>query len=488
MSLASALSIATGGLANVTSQLAVVSQNVSNANTAGYTLEIGQQTARSADGTPLGVLTGPTVRSINTTLQAEAWQQGATVAATTVTSQALSAIDAAQGTPGDGDDLASLTGALNDAFTTLSADPSSTAEQTAVVTAAGNLANGINGVAQAIGTQRQAANDSAIQEVAQLNTALASIGSLSTQISTLSNQGGSTAALEDQRDAAMSTVAQLTGASFLTQPDGSVQVILPSGTTLPTDGTADLQLDESQLNPQYSARRVTMAGKDITSQLTGGSIGANLALRDTVMPTFQAELDEFAHDLATQCSAAGLNLFTDGSSPVAAAAATGPVQAGYVGLANRIQVNPAVTADPSLVQQGTSGTTLSASDQTVIDAVLNQVFGPITASTAPPPQMRGLGSSGTISLPFSRPLTLVDFASDVMSAQSGASTQASASLATAQAAQTTLNNSVAAVSGVSVDTEMSTMIGLQNAYAANARIITAVQSMWTSLLDIGTSA
>jgi len=304
----------------------------------------------------------------------------------------------------------------------------------------------------------------------------------------LSNQGGSTAALEDQRDTAMSTVAQLTGASFLTQPDGSVQVILPSGTTLPTDGTADLQLDESQLSPQYTARRVTMAGKDITSQLTGGSIGANLALRDAVMPTFQAELDEFAHDLATQCSAAGLNLFTDGSSPVAAAAATAPVQAGYVGLANRIQVNPAVTADPSLVQQGTSGTALSASDQTVIGAVLNQAFGPITASTAPPPRVHGLGSSGTLSLPFSRPLTLADFASDVMSAQSGASTQANASLATAQAAQTTLNNSVAAVSGVSVDTEMSTMIGLQNAYAANARIITAVQSMWTSLLNIGTGA
>jgi flagellar hook-associated protein 1 FlgK len=488
MSLASALSIATGGLANVTNQLAVVSQNVSNANTAGYTLEIGQQTALSSDGTPLGVLTGPTVRSINTTLQAEAWQQDATVAGMTVTSTALSAIDAAQGTPGDGDDLASLTGALNDAFTTLSADPSSTAEQTAVVTAAGNLATAINNVAQAIGTQRQDANDSAIQEVAQLNTALASIGSLSTQIGTLSDQGGSTAALEDQRDAAMSTVAQLTGASFLTQSDGSIQVILPSGTTLPTDGTADLQLDESQLSPQYTARRVTMAGKDITAQLTAGSIGANLALRDTVMPTFQAELDEFAHDLATQCSAAGLNLFTDGSSPVAAAATTGPVQSGYVGLANRIQVNPAVTADPSLVQQGTGGTALSASDQTVIDAVLNQAFGPITASTAPPPQVHGLGSSGTLSLPFSRPLTLADFASDVMSAQSGASTQASASLTTAKAAQTTLNNSVAAVSGVSVDTEMSTMIGLQNAYAANARIITAVQSMWTSLLDIGTSA
>jgi flagellar hook-associated protein 1 FlgK len=286
----------------------------------------------------------------------------------------------------------------------------------------------------------------------------------------------------------MSTVAQLTGASFLTQPNGSVQVILPSGTTLPTDGSADLQLDASQLSPHYAARCVTLDGRDITSQLTGGSIGANLALRDTVMPTFQAELDEFSHDLATQFSAAGLNLFTDGSSPVAAASTTGPVQTGYVGLANRIQVNPAVAADPSLVQQGTSGTAISASDQTVIDAVLNQAFGPTTASTAAPPQVRGLGPSGTLSAPFSRPQTLADFASDVMSAQSGASSDASASLTTAQAAQTTLNNSVAAVSGVSVDTEMSTMIGLQNAYAANARVITAIQSMWTSLLDIGTSA
>jgi flagellar hook-associated protein 1 FlgK len=151
-------------------------------------------------------------------------------------------------------------------------------------------------------------------------------------------------------------------------------------------------------------------------------------------------------------------------------------------------VNPAVAADPSLVQQGTSGTAISASDQTVIDAVLNQAFGPTTASTAAPPQVRGLGPSGTLSAPFSRPQTLADFASDVMSAQSGASSDASASLTTAQAAQTTLNNSVAAVSGVSVDTEMSTMIGLQNAYAANARVITAIQSMWTSLLDIGTSA
>ena len=483
MSLISALSIANGGLANVTSQLAVVSQNVSNANTAGYTLEIGQQTALSAGGQGMGVRTGVTVRSIDTEMQAEAWQQDATVAAMGVRAQALSAIDAANGTPGQGTDLASLTGALNDAFTTLSADPSSGADQTAVVTAAGALAGGINGIAAAVGTQRQAAQELISQELTQLNTALATIGTLSARIGTLTNEATSTAGLEDQRDAAMSTVAQLTGATFRTQADGSVQVILPSGSTLPTDGSALLQTTGSQLSAQTAAPAVTLNGQDITAQLTGGQIGANLALRDTELPTFQAGLDEFSHSLASQFSAAGLDLFTSNGAAVPAAAATSPAQGPYLGLAGSLAVNPAVTANPALVQQGTGGTSSGASDQTVINAVLNQAFG--TLST--PPLVQGLGLSGTLSAPFAAPQTLAGFAADVVSAPSGASSDASAALTGAQAVQTTLNGKVAAVSGVSVDTEMSTMIGLQNAYSANARIITAVNDMWTTVLQMGTA-
>ena len=390
MSLVSALSIAAGGLANVTSQLAVVSQNVSNANTAGYTRELGQQTALSADGMALGVRTGPAARSIDTMLQDEAWQQDGTVAAMNVRAQALAAIDTAHGTPGQGNDLASLTGALSDAFAALSANPSATTQQSAVVSAASDLAGGINRVAAAIGTQRQSAQDSASQQITQLNTALASIGTLNLQISNLANQGGGTASLEDQRDAAMSTVAQLTGASFLRQASGDVQVILPSGMTLPTSGGAPLQLTDAELSPQTAPPAVTLNGQDITAELTGGQIGANLALRDTELPTFQAELDEFAHDTAARFSAAGLELFTDGGTAVAPAAATPPVQAGYLGLANRLQVNPAVAANPTLVQSGTGGAVVGASDQTIINAVLNGAFGTSAAAGTPAPQMQGL--------------------------------------------------------------------------------------------------
>jgi flagellar hook-associated protein 1 len=488
MTLASALTIATGGLANITSQLAVVSQNVSNANTAGYTRELGQQTAAQADGVELGVRTGITQRSVDTALEAEAWQQTATVAALTVRSNALAAVDAAEGTPGGGTDLAGLTGALGDAFTTLSSSPAATADQTAVVTAATSLANGINGLAQAVGKQRQAAQDTVSQELTQLGTALENIGRLSTRIATLANQGTGTAALEDQRDSAMQTVAQLTGASFVHQSDGGVQVILPSGTTLPTDGSASPGLDDSQLGPTVAAPAVTLNGKDITAQLTGGAIGANLALRDTAMPTFQAELDEFSHDLALRCSAAGLDLFTDGTRPVAAASATPPVQAGYVGLANRIQVNPAIAANPVLVQSGTAGTTLGVADQTVIKAMLDQAFGPAGATTAAAPSVRGLGLSGALSAPFGAPAKLADFASDVVSAQSGAASDAATALTAAKATQQVLDGKVSAVSAVSVDAEMSTMIALQNAYGANARIISSVQQMWAQVVNMAGGA
>ena len=48
--------------------------------------------------------------------------------------------------------------------------------------------------------------------------------------------------------------------------------------------------------------------------------------------------------------------------------------------------------------------------------------------------------------------------------------------------QTTLDGKLTAQSGVNMDTEMSNMIQLQNAYGANAKVIAAVQSMWTQLL------
>ncbi|WP_304608358.1 flagellar basal body rod C-terminal domain-containing protein, partial [Gluconobacter kondonii] len=53
----------------------------------------------------------------------------------------------------------------------------------------------------------------------------------------------------------------------------------------------------------------------------------------------------------------------------------------------------------------------------------------------------------------------------------------------ATAVQTTLSAKVTSVSGVDVNTEMSKIVALQNAYTANAKIISSVQTMFSALLN-----
>ena len=71
----------------------------------------------------------------------------------------------------------------------------------------------------------------------------------------------------------------------------------------------------------------------------------------------------------------------------------------------------------------------------------------------------------------------------MVAAQSQDSATTTSQLSTEQAVQTTLSTKLSSESGVNMDTEMSNMIQLQNAYGANARVIAAVQSMWTQLLS-----
>jgi len=80
MSLASALSIANSGLANVSAQLALVSHNVANASTPSYSVESIESSSVTAGGVGMGVMTGPAVRTVNQAMQAATLQQNATVA------------------------------------------------------------------------------------------------------------------------------------------------------------------------------------------------------------------------------------------------------------------------------------------------------------------------------------------------------------------------------------------------------------------------
>lgn len=68
-------------------------------------------------------------------------------------------------------------------------------------------------------------------------------------------------------------------------------------------------------------------------------------------------------------------------------------------------------------------------------------------------------------------------------AQASVISDVSGNLDTAQATQTSLSGKLGSATGVSIDREMANIVTLQNAYTANAKVVSAVQSMFQSLLN-----
>jgi flagellar hook-associated protein 1 FlgK len=505
MDLSATLSIAGSGLANVNAQLALVSHNVANASTPSYSVENLSQQDLTAGGFGMGVVTGPATRTVDAELQSELLGQNSAVSGWQTTQSALSAIDAVNGTPGQGSDLASLLGSLEDQFSTLLNDPNNATQQSQVVSSAATLARGINTLSNTYTAQRQTAENDIVSEVNTINQTLGTIGSLSNEIITAQSSGESTADLENERDAQVASLSQLISINTLVQPNGDMLITTSTGTNLPTHGgtnplsTSGANVDPGSYYPGGGVPAIMLGGVDVTGQLQGGSLGADITLRDSTLPTYLGELDEFAQNLASRFEAQGLTLFTDASGNVPSGGGT-PVQSGYVGFAPEILVNPAVQSDPSLVTDGTTAITGSptgasaftpnpssgpAGFTTMITRVLNYTFGADVQAGVPQPASNttGLGPAGNLNAPYQPQPTLTATAAALVGAESSDSATASNQLDTAQTLQSTLQSKLTNETGVNMDTEMSDMIALQNAYGANAKVMSAVQAMFNQLLD-----
>jgi flagellar hook-associated protein 1 FlgK len=144
-------------------------------------------------------------------------------------------------------------------------------------------------------------------------------------------------------------------------------------------------------------------------------------------------------------------------------------------LAGRIAVNPALVADPSkFVIYNTSPMT-TAGDTTRSDFLFTQ----LTAGSSTFSPQTGLGSRAS-------PLkaTLPNYLQQFLSLQSNAASSAQQLAQGQDVVVNTLQQKFKSVSGVNIDTEMSNLIAIQNTYAANAHVMSVIQSMMQSLLQV----
>jgi flagellar hook-associated protein 1 FlgK len=219
----------------------------------------------------------------------------------------------------------------------------------------------------------------------------------------------------------------------------------------------------------------------VVTQLNA-ALGSNLQFSNpsgTVLQVLNAPGGNTVNSLSATSTATSLTsgsaqlpLFTDGNNPITGAITASGSQT--TGLAGRIEVNAALVSSPGSLVAYAANT--PSGDATRPNFILNQM----TQATLTFPPTTGLGSAGS---PYSG--TLTQYMSQVASQQSQAATAATNLQQGQDTVVSALQQRFNDQSGVNINTEMSNLIALQNAYGANARVMSTIEQMMQTLLQIG---
>jgi flagellar hook-associated protein 1 FlgK len=256
-------------------------------------------------------------------------------------------------------------------------------------------------------------------------------------------------------------------------------------TVVRVDDPTALPIPNTASNPNDKVIGVNFSGglASIVSQLNtqvGGTahltFSASGSLLRTVDDGSSASTVTAASTTTTVQSLASGNpqlpFFTDRASLYTGAITSTASQ--ITGLAGRIQVNAALLADPSKLTVYSTSPVTPAGDTTRSDFLYDQ----LTSATYTYSPNTGLGAAAA---PFKG--TLPSFLQQFVSVQSSAATTAKQVAQGQDVVVNTLQEKFNAKAGVNIDTEMTNLIALQNSYAANAHVMTVVQTMMQTLLQ-----
>jgi flagellar hook-associated protein 1 FlgK len=168
-----------------------------------------------------------------------------------------------------------------------------------------------------------------------------------------------------------------------------------------------------------------------------------------------------------------LPLFVDAGTPYTGAITGSGSQ--LTGFAGRITVNSALLNSPSNLTVFSTSPPTAVGDTTRSDFIFSQ----LTTGTFTYSPKTGLGSA---TAPFNG--TIGNYVQQFLSQQASAATSATQLQQGQSVVVSTLQQKFDSTSKVSIDNEMSNLIALQNSYAANAHVMSVVQSMMTALLQI----
>lgn len=387
----SSLSTALSGLKVNQQQIDIISNNIANAGTEGYTRKILPQSTQAVEGRSIGVLSDTLLRNVDLRLERDLWTQVSSTNFFDTQAGYLSRVDQFHGAPSSNISVAAEVGKLQDSFAALANSPDDQFLIADVVDQAQDTAEKINDLADFYTTLRNDVQSEAAVVIQSVNDLLEQIAELNSQIRFATLSGSGVATTEDLRDQAVKELSELMEVSVFPRSDGVLVIQTIEGVELASVTAQQLTFRETPLSaansypdsaagifvddPLENANAI-----DITQRDLGGKLGGLITLRDETFPKQTAQLDELAHKMALRFEAQGLRLFTDqsGSVPIDTPpdpTTDPPTSVGYVGFSSLIQVNRLVVNDRSLIQTGTAGGTLQNGANDVIRRIIEFTFG-----------------------------------------------------------------------------------------------------------------
>jgi flagellar hook-associated protein 1 len=451
MSIGSILNMARAGLNAQQTAIQIASQNISNANTAGYSKQRVELAASLPTLFPYGnVGTGIDIKTISrardATLDASYRTDSSGQSYSDTTTGALEQIQSVFGEPSDSGLAASLD-AFWSSWDDLSNNPTSSAARSVVRSAGDNVASTLNRFAKQLDMLDQNMRESMNGDVNRVNAISQQVAKYNQQIVSAESSGHTAPDLRDARDLLLDEMSNLTGGQVVERSNGSVAVYA-AGRMLVDGATANpLQMNDG--NPptiSYAGSLAPLAG-------IGGTLGAKIDISANRIPGVLAKLDAIATSVVQGVNAVhSTGTVYSGTPPVASSAgdffdATG-LTARSIKLSSTLaSANDVAAAGPTATGPGNNDVAFALSN--LRDSSINSDF------------------------------------QDLVGAVATSANQSSDDAAVQKTLATNSNTRRQSVSGVSTDEELIDVIQHQHSYQAAARLVTVVDQMTQSLLDLG---
>ncbi|WP_375405179.1 flagellar hook-associated protein FlgK [uncultured Amnibacterium sp.] len=474
MSTFGGLSIASSGLAAARAALEVTGQNVANANTEGYTRQrVNQsplaQTALATYSKPNSVGDGVTVTGVarltDTIVNARVNSTGSAAAYWSTSAAAASTVETSLNEP-NSNGLSSQLNKLWSSWQQMANHPGDVGVAGALLSQANVVASTISAGYTAAADAWTAARAATVTAAGTINETAGQIADLNKTIRSLAASGGNVNNLLDQRDAAVTVLSKLTGATSRGNADGTIDVVVGGNTLVSGVTTRKLEVAGTAAFPtSSSATAVSLVWSDTRTAvvLDGGEMAARLAslqgANATATGGVYAEAAQAYNTAATDLASKVNAVHRLGTTSTGAPGTTGTpldffgFQSTSGPAATNLYVVPTSVAGIAAAD-GTKGNL----DNTIADKIAQ------------------LGNAAD-----SPDAGWATYVSRIGS-QSATAAARSATSDTAASAATTAQNSVG---GVDLDEETSNLVIYQHAYQASARVISTIADVLDTLINMG---